>query len=100
MIAVESWPTTKEQSLSFPAIQRITTQLALSVILSAGFGLPPPWIPTSKTKSRAGGKEETGNDNPNQHSEMSTISDAIRLQSENLILVSHAPNWVYLLTGE
>jgi hypothetical protein len=50
MIATEGWPTTKGQTVSISAIQHITTQLALSVILSAGFGLPPSWIPTSEAK--------------------------------------------------
>lgn len=79
MIRSESWPDatpTSGKMVSFPVVQDITTRIALSIVLSVAFGLPLSWNDTAKA-GMEGGKF--------------SISDAVKLQSDNVIVVAEAP---------
>src|ERR1700753_1991694 len=43
MIQHENWPIRSGETISLPAVQHVTTNVALSTILAVGFGLPLSW---------------------------------------------------------
>lgn len=82
MLRHENWPTRSGETISTPAIQRVTTHVALSVILSVGFGLPLPWADGNAAKAKG--------------SKLS-LAEGVRAQTENVILAAWAPRWVFSL---
>jgi hypothetical protein len=82
MIQHEKWPTRSGESISIPAIQDITTHVALSTIITVGFGFPLSWADGSAAKAK--------------DSKIS-LAESVRLQSENILLSSWAPKWVFSL---
>lgn len=82
MIRHEGWPTRSGETISVPAMRDLLLHVGLLTILSAGFGLPLPWEEGTAAKAK--------------DSKLS-LAEGIRLQAENLLVASWAPNWVYYL---
>jgi hypothetical protein len=76
------WPTRSGETISFTQYLDNTHRLALCVILSCGFGLPLGW--DERAYAKADG-------------ENISLDDGIKIQGDNLILVSFAPSWVWSL---
>lgn len=76
------WPTKAGQSISFTQSLDFTHRLALCVILSCGFGLPLTWDERAYVEAEGSSV---------------SLDDGIRVQGDNLILVSFAPKWILSL---
>ncbi|CAG8704398.1 12589_t:CDS:2, partial [Acaulospora colombiana] len=81
MLAFEKFPTKKGEKLSFPAFQDITQRIALCIILSCGFGIPFDWDERDMPSTEEGFRLDNG----------------VRVQSDNMMWVCYAPNWLYKL---
>jgi hypothetical protein len=81
MIVSEKFPTQSGGKVSFSRFQNLTQRVALCIILSCGFGVPLNWDEEELTVKREGYK----------------LGDGVRTQSDHLLLVSHAPRWIYKL---
>lgn len=64
-------------------MQEVTTRIALSIILSVSFGQPLSWKDTNPTRPQSTGK---GIDAGQMR-----LSDGVKYQADNVILVSNAP---------
>lgn len=73
----------KSSIIHIPVMQEVTTRIALSVILSVSFGQPLSWKDTSPTRPQSTGK---GIDAGQMR-----LSDGVKYQADNVILVSNAP---------
>jgi hypothetical protein len=85
MATADQWPSVSGEGKSILHAQQMTQRLALCVILSCGFGLPLGWKEEAYT-----GKEK----------EKVNLDDGIKFQSNNLLLLCFAPNWVLNLPLE
>jgi hypothetical protein len=81
LLISEAWPTASGQTISLPVVQRVTTRLALSVILSVGFGLPSPW-----------------NEQVRMNDGKLTVAEVLALHRDNSVLVRIAP-WLFNIPG-
>jgi hypothetical protein len=98
MIQTDDWAVNfkkrKSKSATFhiPVVQEVTTRIALSIILSVAFGLQLSWNDTSpspaKSQAQANSKE-TG-------AGQMRLSDGVRVQADNVVIVAEAPFLIYL----
>lgn len=94
MLHSEGWPTINTNSnsgktIELPVVQDITTRIALSIVLSAGFGLKLSWNDTSPSPT-ASQSQMDGQANGTGGGKL-RLSDGVKLQADNVVLVAEAP---------
>lgn len=80
MLGVEHFPTSPGGAVSVSNLYKLTARFTLCVILACGFGYPLAWDEKLRTPD-----------------EDITIDEGIAFNSENLILVTYAPRWLFKL---
>jgi hypothetical protein len=81
MIVCEKFPTKSGEKTSFPRFEDLTQRVALCIILCCGFGIPLNWDEKDMSVKKEGYK----------------LDDGVRTQSDNVVLLAYAPEWLYKL---